>query len=292
MYRIANAIERIVRDVLASSRIHAWALALVLLAGLMPGARAQEGAAGTETIVVSASRITSSGFAAPTPTTVIGTRDIEQNAQPNLFTTIPQLPSSQGSTGTQSGTGGTSTGTNGLSSFNQRALGTIRSLTLMDGQRVVPANVSGIADVSEFPQLLVQRVDVVTGGASASWGSDAVGGVINFVTNKNFNGVKANLQAGITNYSDDATGLFQVAAGAPLFGGRMHVEAAAELYHNDGVQGANKPGGFLPNNRCCNYNAGGANYTLTTIPQVVNGKILTTSATRSAERRVGKERRS
>ena len=71
------------------------------------------------------------------------------------------------------------------------------TLTLLDGQRVVPANVTGIPDISQFPQLLVTRVDVVTGGASASYGSDAVGGVVNFITEKHFEGFKAQAQGGI-----------------------------------------------------------------------------------------------
>ncbi|MCH3005843.1 TonB-dependent receptor plug domain-containing protein, partial [Listeria monocytogenes] len=77
-------------------------------------------------------------------------------------------------------------------------LGTIRTLTLLDGQRVVGANVTGVPDISLFPQLLIKRVDVVTGGASASYGSDAVGGVVNFITEKHFVGFKANVQGGIT----------------------------------------------------------------------------------------------
>jgi outer membrane receptor for ferrienterochelin and colicin len=93
------------------------------------------------------------------------------------------LPSLQGSTGATYGTNSTSSGTQGLSSFSLRGLGPIRTLTLLDGQRVVGANVTGVPDISLFPQLLVDRVDVVTGGASASYGSDAVGGVVNFVTN-------------------------------------------------------------------------------------------------------------
>ena len=165
-------------------------------------------------IVVTASRITASGFSAPTPTTVVGAEDIARVAEPNIFNTIAQLPSLQGSTGATQGNAGTSGGQNGLSSFNLRGLGTIRTLTLLDGQRVVPANVTGIPDISQFPQLLIQRVDVVTGGASSSYGSDAVSGVINFVTNKTFEGFKANVQGGISDYGDNESLTVQP-AGAP-----------------------------------------------------------------------------
>ncbi len=188
-----------------------------------------------ETIVVTGTRITASGFQAPTPTSMISAVDIEKNAQPNIFTTITQLPSLMGSAGVQNNTYSTSSGTQGLSSFSLRGLGTIRTLTLLDGQRVVGANVTGTPDVSLFPQILIERVDVVTGGASASWGSDAVGGVVNFVTNKHFEGVKANVQGGISTYGDNAQHMIQLAVGKSFLGGRLHVAVAGEYDHEDGV---------------------------------------------------------
>ena len=159
-------------------------------------AYAQEPAAPQiESVTVSSSRIMTGGFNAPTPTTVVSADFIQNQAKDNIFNAITELPSLMGSTGQEANVNGTSGGTNGLSSFNLFGLGTIRTLTLMDGERFVPANVTGVPDISEFPQLLVQRVDVVTGGASASWGSDAVAGVVNFVTDKKFVGFKANIEA-------------------------------------------------------------------------------------------------
>lgn len=189
-------------------------------------------------IVVTGSRITTSGFNAPTPTTVIGAEQIANNAQPNIFNTIAQLPSLQGSTGAATGTFSTSSGSQGLSSFSLRGLGTIRTLTLLDGQRVVGANVTGVPDISLFPQLLVQRVDVVTGGASASYGSDAVGGVVNFITDTKFEGFKGNIQGGITDYKDNQQVLIQGAYGKSF--GRLHVIVSGEYDHEEGVG----PGNF------------------------------------------------
>lgn len=186
-------------------------------------------------VVVTGSRITSSGFRAPTPTQTLNATDIAKNAEPNIFNTIAELPSLQGSTGVTTGTNSTSSGTQGLSSFSLRGLGTIRTLTLLDGQRVVGANVTGVPDISEFPQLLVQRVDVVTGGASASYGSDAVGGVVNFITNKHFEGFKANVEGGITTYGDDGQALVQAAAGKSFLDNRLHVEVSGEYDHEAGV---------------------------------------------------------
>lgn len=206
----------------------------------------QQGGA-VETVVVSGTHIQSPDFSAPTPTTVIGTAQIEMSAQPNIFNTIAQLPSLQGSSGTTVLTYSTSSGAQGLSSFSLRGLGTIRTLTLLDGQRVVGANVTGVPDISLFPQLLVQRVDVVTGGASATYGSDAVGGVVNFITNRHFTGVKANVEGGITTYGDDAQYLLQFAVGHSFLGDRLHVEFEGDYDHEDGVPagtfGENAPNG-------------------------------------------------
>lgn len=223
------------------SRARIAALVSVSGAALMTfstAAYAQD--ATVEEVVVTATRLTASGFTAPTPTTVLGTEEIAQQAKPNIFNAIAQLPSLQGSTGAGSGNGGTSGGTNGLSSFNMRGLGPIRTLTLLDGQRVVPANVTGVPDISQFPQLLISRVDVVTGGASASYGSDAVAGVINFITDKKFEGFKYNLQGGLTNYGDGGNYAAQIAAGTSFAGGAGHIEASAEYGHEDGIG----PNGF------------------------------------------------
>ncbi|WP_267388288.1 TonB-dependent receptor [Sphingomonas sp. GC_Shp_3] len=207
----------------------------------------EDTANGGKDIVVTGSRITTGGFTAPTPTTMIGAADIARNAEPNVFTTIAQLPSLQGSSGVTTGTNSTSSGQQGLSSFSLRGLGTIRTLTLLDGQRVVGANVTGVPDISLFPQLLIKRVDVVTGGASASYGSDAVGGVVNFITGKHFEGFKANLAGGITTYGDNKQVLFQAAAGRAFLNDRLHVEVSGEYDHEDGVPaggfGEAAPGG-------------------------------------------------
>lgn len=222
------------RSLLASS-----AVAMILAAG---SASAQEApsaenasATSLSEIVVTGTRIRSTGFTAPTPTQVLGQADLERAAQPNIFTAITQLPSLQGSSGATTGTFSTSSGQQGLSSFSLRGLGTIRTLTLLDGQRVVPANVTGVPDISLFPQLLVERVDVVTGGASASYGSDAVGGVVNFITNKRFVGFKANVLAGITTYGDNEQYLAQVAAGKSFMDDRLHVQVSGEYDQEEGV---------------------------------------------------------
>lgn len=230
---------------LGSVSLAVMALASMAQAQTTPASQTPAAAPQTETtgqaptdnadIVVTGSRITTSGFNAPTPTTVIGEEQIASNAQPNIFNTIAQLPSLQGSTGASTGTFSTSSGQQGLSSFSLRGLGPIRTLTLLDGQRVVGANVTGVPDISMFPQLLVKRVDVVTGGASASYGSDAVGGVVNFITDTRFEGFKGNILGSITRYGDDETGLVQAAWGKSFLDNRLHVVVSGEYDHEGGV---------------------------------------------------------
>nr|WP_314543123.1 TonB-dependent receptor [uncultured Massilia sp.] len=200
-----------------------------------PQAPATVGAGGVSTVVVSGSRIATRGFSQPTPTTTLSTADIEKAAKPNLFDTLTELPALQGSTGRTTNTFSTSSGIQGLSSLSLRGLGTIRTLTLLDGQRVVGANVTGVTDVSQFPQLLVKRVDVVTGGASASYGSDAIGGVVNFITDKKFTGFKANIEGGMTKYDDDKNGTLQAAWGKGFVGDRLHVTVSGEFTKHEGI---------------------------------------------------------
>lgn len=231
---------------LCSSALRVAALAL----GLLPAAALaqqparsgapdspQETAKLDREIVVTGTRITASGFKAPTPTTILDASSLNANAQPNVFTTIAQLPSLQGSTGTQVNTFSTSSGQQGLSSFSLRGVGAIRTLTLLDGQRVVGANVTGVPDISLFPQLLIQRVDVVNGGASASYGSDAVGGVVNFITDGHFKGLKGNVQGGITTYGDDAQYQVQLAGGTSFLQDRLHVVGSVEYSNEAGIGG-------------------------------------------------------
>ena len=196
----------------------------VALLALSAGtAMAQEG---VEQVVVSSTRLQAAGFDAPTPTTVISAADLEAQAKPNVFDSLKDLPALQGSTGAAAQAGTTSNGLIGLSALGLRALSPLRTLTLMDGQRIVAANLNGVVDVSMVPQMLIQRVDIVTGGASASWGSDAVAGVVNFVIDKKFEGFKANIFGGGSTYGDMGNLTIQAAAGTSFAGGRGHFEVA------------------------------------------------------------------
>ena len=133
-----------------------------------------------ETVVVSSTRLQNAGFDAPTPTTVLNADDLAKIAQPNVFDAVIQLPSLQGSTGQTYQVGSTSTGLQGLSSFSQRGFSPLRTLTLIDGERIIGANDSGVVDMSLMPQMLIQRVDVVTGGALQR-GHRGSGGIVKVI---------------------------------------------------------------------------------------------------------------
>jgi iron complex outermembrane recepter protein len=233
--------QRLQKAILLSSAAMAFAVA---------SAYAQEAAKPSEdVVVVTGSRISSRGFTQPTPTTTLDSAEIAKVAQPNIFNAIIELPALQGSTGRATSVGSTSSGIQGLSSLSLRGLGPIRTLTLIDGQRVVGANVTGVTDVSQFPQLLIKRADVVTGGASASYGSDAMGGVVNFITDKTFEGFKMNIEAGQTTYGDDKNYTYQAAWGRSFLDNRLHVQLSGERGTEDGVPAYGFGAGAGPNGR-------------------------------------------
>jgi iron complex outermembrane receptor protein len=181
-----------------------------------------------EQVVVSASRITIAGYSQTTPVTVVSEVQIARDAYSNIADSIRQLPqvtsppSSYSTAQTQ-----VSMGTAGTNFVNLRDLGATRTLVLLDGQRLVPATINGGVDITTLPRTLVSRVDIVTGGASAAWGSDAVAGVTNFVLNKNFTGFQATLQGGDTSNNLVRDAFAEAAWGGDMLDGRGHFELAA-----------------------------------------------------------------
>lgn len=188
----------------------------------------------TDDLVVTGSRLATDGTKAPTPVTVASIEQLQLAAPRTLTEALTQLPVFKGSVGVQTqGTG--TTGNNGASYLNLRGLGTSRTLVLLDGRRVVAASSAGSVDISLLPEALIRQVEIVTGGASAAYGSDAVAGVVNFVLDTRLEGLRATAQGGITDKNDAGNYKFSVAGGTKFFGGRLHVVGSIEQYHNDGV---------------------------------------------------------
>ena len=121
-----------------------------------------------EEIVVTGSRVVRDGYEAPTPVSVVGIETLQNAATSNLADSINQLPTLQGSSTPSTTATTTTSGQSAINGLNLRGLGTTRTLVLLNGQRTVGSILTGVVDVSELPQSLIERVDVVTGRASAA----------------------------------------------------------------------------------------------------------------------------
>jgi iron complex outermembrane receptor protein len=195
--------------------------------------KAQEAGA-VEEIVVTGSRIVRDGYQAPTPVTVVATEQLARTAPGSIPDGLNQLPQFASSNGTQN-TGNQATRPNSGNYLNLRGLGAIRNLVLLDGQRVPPTSFDGTVDSNVIPQALVQRVDIVTGGASAAYGSDAVSGVINYILDTNYTGIKGTIQKGISGRRDDESFRASIAMGGNFLNDRLHVLFSAEHYDREGI---------------------------------------------------------
>ena len=173
----------------------AWALAFSTT--MMHGAFAQEQA--LEEIQVTGSRISRTTMETPTPVTSMTANELSSMAPGNLIDALVQMPQFYQNATPDTANGGQNSGG---SNVNLRGAGTNRTLTLLNGRRVVPSNRFGTVDVSLFPEDLLRTVETVTGGASASYGTDAVAGVVNFILDTDYVGVKTHAQGGRTEYGD------------------------------------------------------------------------------------------
>jgi len=199
-------------------------------------APAQAAPAEESEILVTGTRIVRDGYQAPTPLTVLTRKDIE-NGSPsnNIADFVNQLPQLAGSTKPANSRLNLSSGQAGINALNLRNLGETRTLILLDGRRSVGSAVSGVVDVNTIPQALIDRVEVSTGGASSAYGSDAVAGVVNFVLNKKFEGLRITADSGVTNYGDGFNYSGSIAGGKSFAGGRGHILFNAEIAHRDGI---------------------------------------------------------
>lgn len=191
----------------------------------------------TSDIVVSGTRIIRDGFRAPTPVSVLGAEQLAAKAPNNIADALNELPSLGGANTPRSNGSFASNGQMGINALNLRNLNPNRTLVLVDGQRIGTSTLTGITDVNQIPQALVKRVDIVTGGASASWGSDAVSGVVNFVLDRDFTGLKGQVQGGVTDYGDGRNFNVSLTGGASFAGDRGHVVVNGEIAHNDQIRG-------------------------------------------------------
>jgi iron complex outermembrane receptor protein len=186
-----------------------------------------------EEVVVTGSRISRTGFDAPTPTTVMDSTQINLAAAPNIGQLVTEMPMFQATNSPAATT--VSSQFAGQNNLNLRGLGAVETLVLVDGRRFVPSTSLGLVDTNVIPSSLVDRLEVVTGGASAAWGSDAVAGVVNIITKKNIDGLSGDFQPGISQYSDNKTYQGSLMWGTGFGDGNGHFVIAAEGDKESGV---------------------------------------------------------
>ena len=188
-------------------------------------------------IVVTASRIARDGYTSATPTTVVGQELIQQRAITNVGDVLNLVPAFRAAISPSAG----GIGNTGAFLADLRGLGATRTLVLLERgrlpQTIIPgnANSAGTVDLNVIPTVLIRNTDVVTGGASAAYGSDAVAGVVNFQIDDRFVGVRGSAQYGQTRYKDAKDIFATIAGGTKFAGGRGHLVAGFEFNDNSGI---------------------------------------------------------
>ncbi|MEW5997370.1 MAG: TonB-dependent receptor plug domain-containing protein [Pseudomonadota bacterium] len=202
-----------------------------------------QAASGDSTIVVTGSLISNPNIERAAPVNVTSADEIDllqSNVAEEILREIPGIVPSIGSA--------VNNGNGGNSFVNLRGLGSNRNVVLLDGTRVVPAELQGRFDLNNIPLALIERVEVLTGGSSTTYGADAISGVINFITRQDFAGLEATAASQITEQGDGHTVRFDVTTGANFDDGRGNVvlsvgyQTADPVYQGDRQIGRNTIG--------------------------------------------------
>ena len=222
------------RNVTRAVRLALIAAGTASVGAFAPGALAQE--AELEQIVVTGSRIARPDYESASPVVSVSQQLFQQSGSASVDTVINALPQFVPSI--------TSTSNNpsnaGQSNIDLRGLGSNRVLVLMDGRRVVPANGTGTVDLNLLPSSLIQNVEIISGGASAVYGSDAISGVVNFRLNTDFEGLEFDGTYGITEQGDGNEWQGTVSAGTKFADGRGHIMGAVSYTERDEVTQADR----------------------------------------------------
>ena len=207
--------------------------ALLLSMAVMGSAMAQEPIAEEGgAIIVTGSRIPRPDLDSNSPVNVIGENEIKYSATVETEQLLNALPQAVAGAGAQSNAG------NGSATVNLRNLGTVRTLVLQNGRRIVGASQDGVVDLNMIPTSLISRVEVVTGGASAVYGSDAMAGVVNFVTKDDFEGFEIGGSYGISDEGDAERYNIDLTVGGNFADGRGNMVFHGSYYDRSMVKGA------------------------------------------------------
>jgi outer membrane receptor protein involved in Fe transport len=179
-------------------------------------------------IVVTGSRIVRQDFEANSPFVTVDEALLENTGTAALEQSLNKLPQFvPAQTPTMGGDiQPTATNTPGAATVSLRGIGSNRNLVLLDGRRATPSNASGVVDISTIPAAAIERIEVISGGASATYGADAVAGVTNFILKKNFQGLELDAQAGLSEAGDGFEYQVSGIMGADFADGRGNVSIA------------------------------------------------------------------
>lgn len=209
---------------------------LVLSVAMVSAPAQAQGAAddeGEAAIVVTGSRIARPEVEQASPVSVVRAEEFALRGATNVENVLNSMPQVTGSTsGADNNPGG------GIATVNLRNLGTARTLVLVDGRRYVSFDTTQVVDLNTIPSALIERVDVVTGGRSAVYGSDAVAGVVNFITKQDFEGIELNSTYGVTSRGDGAYWDVNGTIGANFGDGRGNIVTHVGYYNRKSVYAA------------------------------------------------------
>jgi iron complex outermembrane receptor protein len=169
-------------------------------------------------IVVTGSRIVRQDYVANSPIVTVSQEDFQATGSVNIDTLINDLP--QFTPAANASSNNPSAG--GQANVQLRGLGVGRTLVLLNGRRVIPSNASSVVDLNILPTALISSIETITGGASSTYGSDAVAGVLNFLLNNDFEGVQLDFQYGESDRNDAGTDSVSLTVGGDIADGRGH----------------------------------------------------------------------
>ncbi|PTQ65383.1 TonB-dependent receptor-like protein [Sphingomonas sp. PP-CE-3G-477] len=201
-----------------------------------------QAASGAEEILVTGSRIRRANDESPNPITTISAADIFSAGRVSVGDVLNDLPQLRSTVGSQNSTSGL--GVRGLNLIDLRGLGTARTLVLVNGRRHVSAEIinnGNSPDINTFPTDLIEKVDIVTGGSSAVYGSDAIAGVVNFILKDHYDGLDLHGQTGISKYGDAGNQYLSAVAGKNFADGRGNIAVNLEYAHQQDYYASGRP---------------------------------------------------
>jgi iron complex outermembrane receptor protein len=233
----------------SSVLVHA-AVAMAIAGGAHHAAHAQAasapaGAEELSEVVVTGSRIVRRDYESQSPIVTVPEETFEERSAIGIEATLQALPQFAQSAGAQSNSGSSTpfpspTAAPGAATANLRGLGTNRNLVLVDGRRVQPANGNLVVDLNTIPSAAIQSVEVISGGAAAVYGADAISGVVNLILKKNFQGLQIDAQYGVTQEGDGEQSQVSALFGSNFADGRGNVMMGATYAKRGDVRGKDR----------------------------------------------------